>query len=162
MSHEGVSVDVSLALRWPVRLASASFGMLFFLLPVYARRLGASALEIGGLFSVFGLVLLLLRPLVGWALDRYPRKGFLIAAFLFYAVAMGLFAAGGSSLTILYLARLVQGLGASLLWISAYTMATDGVVLEQRGRAVGRVDGASAQGGLYGTAFGFSFLLWAG
>jgi len=162
VSREGLRVDVSTALSWPMRLGSASFGMLFFLLPVYAKRLGASAVQIGGLFSVFGLVLVLIRPLVGWALDRYGRKGFLVAALLFYAVAMGLFAAGGASLAILYLARLVQGLGASLLWISAYTMATDGVAGAQRGRAVGRVDGASAQGSLYGTAFGFSFLLWIG
>ncbi|MCL6431698.1 MAG: MFS transporter [Anaerolineae bacterium] len=162
MSRDGLRVDLSKALGWPVRLGSASFGMLFFLLPVYAKRLGASALEIGGLFSVFGLVLLLVRPLVGWALDRYPRKGFLLAAFACYAMGMGLFAAAGSSLTLLYVARLVQGLGASLLWISAYTVATDGLPMEQRGRAVGRVDGASAQGSFCGTAFGFSLLLLMG
>ena len=89
-------VDVAGALRMPILLGSAGFGILWFLLPIYGKQLGASALEIGGLFSVFGIVLVLLRPLVGRALDRVGRKPFIVAALLVYAASMALFSAARS------------------------------------------------------------------
>ena len=48
--------------------------MLSILLPIYARQLGASATAIGGLFSVFTGVLLIVRPLTGWALGLGSLK----------------------------------------------------------------------------------------
>ena len=68
----------------PILLASASLGMLSILLPIYARQLGASATAIGGLFSVFTGVLLVVRPLTGWALDHYGRRPLLLLALTSY------------------------------------------------------------------------------
>jgi MFS transporter, DHA1 family, multidrug resistance protein len=127
------------------------------LLPIYGKQLGASALEIGGLFSVFSIMTVLLRPLVGWALDRFGRKKFFVAALMGYAAAMALFALAGT-LFGLYLARLMQGIASSFMWISAYTIATDLASSDERGSAVGRVDEASARGGLFGALVGFSVL----
>jgi MFS family permease len=131
--------------------------MLTFLLPIYAKHLGASALEIGGLFAIFALMTVLVRPMVGWALDRFGRKGFFVGGLVGYAGAMGLFAVA-RDVTVLYLARLVQGISASLLWISAYTIATELTSPEGRGRAVGQVDEARARGALAGALVGFTLL----
>lgn len=144
-------------LQRPILLGSLAFGILGFLLPIYGKQLGATALEIGGLFSAFSIMTVLLRPLVGWALDRFGRKRFFVAALLGYAAAMALFASAGNLLG-LYLARLMQGIASSFMWISAYTIATDIASPEERGSAVGRVDEASAQGGLYGAFIGFTVL----
>lgn len=138
-------------------LASLGFGFLWFALPIFGKRLGASALEIGALFSVFTLVTVLLRPLVGRALDRFGRKWFFVAGLACYAAAMATFAAV-SSLGTLYIARIIQGIGASLLWLSAYTIATDRMPTEERGHAVGRVDEALARGALVGAFLGFALL----
>jgi MFS family permease len=138
-------------------LGSLAFGILSFILPIYAKQLGASALGIGGLFAIFSLTTVLVRPGVGWALDRYGRKGFLVGGLVGYAGAMGLFALA-HTVTVLYLARLVQGIGSSLLWISAYTMATDLAAPAAHGRAVGQVDEASARGALAGALVGFTLL----
>jgi len=145
------------SLQRPILLGSLAFGILGFVLPIYGKQLGASAMEIGGLFSVFSIMTVLFRPVVGWALDRMGRKVFFVAAWLAYAAAMALFALAGNLFS-LYLARLVQGIASSFCWISAYTIATDVASTGGRGNAVGRVDEASAQGALYGALIGFTVL----
>ena len=154
MQHEMRREFDSSSLQRPILFGSLAFGFLAFSLPIFGKQLGASAFEIGGLFSAFSIMTVLIRPLVGWSLDRFGRKKFLVAALLGYAAAMALFAVA-SNLLGLYLARLMQGIASSFMWISAYTIATDLASSERRGSAVGQVDGASAQGALYGALIGF-------
>ena len=71
----------------PVFLGSVAFVFLNFSLPIYTRGLGADAVAIGGMYTVFTLTMLVFRPVVGWALDRYGRRWFFTLAFLFYALA---------------------------------------------------------------------------
>ena len=72
-------------LRLSVLLASLPFGMLQLGLPLVAREMGASALVIGGLFSVSALILVAVQPIVGLGLDRFGRRSFLIVGLLGYA-----------------------------------------------------------------------------
>lgn len=144
-------------LRGGILLGSMSFGVLGFVLPVYAKYLGASALDIGGIISIFAVMITLARPLVGWGIDRFGRKPFLVSSFLFYGLSMFLLSAA-EQINMLYLARLVQGVGSSLLWIPAYTLATE-LGSADRGRAVGRVDGSTAFGATLGAFLGFAILL---
>jgi MFS family permease len=97
------------------------------------------------------------RPLVGWGIDHFGRKLFLIISFLFYGISMGLFAIA-HNVNMLYLARFVQGIGSSLLWIPAYTVATE-LSLRDWGRAVGGVDMSSNRGGFFGSFIGFGLML---
>jgi len=143
-------------LRNAILLGSLSFGILQFSLPIYARQLGASALDIGGMISIFALMITVARPLVGWGIDRLGRKVFLVVSFLFYGLAMVLFGIA-QNVNTLYLARFVQGIGSSLLWIPAYTVATE-LVEHDWGRAVGSVDMSSARGGFFGTFIGFTLM----
>jgi DHA1 family multidrug resistance protein-like MFS transporter len=143
----------------PILLSSAAFAILEFMLPVYGKRLGASALEIGGMFSVFSVTMTLVRPVVGWAMDRFGRKRFLVLALLCRAGSLVVFAVA-RDLVGLYLARFAQGIAASLTWISAYAIAADLAPLDARGSAAGRVDEASGRGGLYGALVGFTVLGW--
>jgi MFS family permease len=56
---------VDRTLKWPLLLCSLPLFILAFLLPIYAQELGASASDIGGLFAVFSLAMIVVRPLVG-------------------------------------------------------------------------------------------------
>ena len=60
-------------LRRSVWLVSLPFFILGLLLPIYGREIGASVVEIGLFFAVFSLMTVLLRPFVGWGLDRFGR-----------------------------------------------------------------------------------------
>ncbi len=154
--HNGRAVS---NLRWAVLLGSLSFGILQFALPIYAKDLGANALSIGGIISVFAVVITVARPLVGWGIDRWGRKVFLAASFVFYALSMLLFGLA-RSVDLLYAARLVQGIGSALLWIPAYTTATE-LASRGWGRSVGSVDMASSRGAFFGTFVGFSVIFVA-
>jgi len=133
------------------------FFILGLLLPVYGKQIGASVVEIGLFFSAFSLVTVLLRPLVGWALDRFGRRRFFLAGLGGYAVAMFGFAfiseVGG-----VILARVFQGIASSLLWLSASAMTADMAGEQERGSAFGRIAQASSQGSIAGTVLGFILL----
>jgi MFS family permease len=84
--------DLRLFLYRPLFLSSLGFGILAFAVPVFGHASGATAVEIGGLYSVFTLATLILRPVVGFGLDRFGRKPFLVAGCVCYALAMTSFA----------------------------------------------------------------------
>lgn len=128
-----------------------------FILPIYSKRIGGGAMAIGGLFSIFSVVTLILRPFIGKGIDRYGRKMFFVTAFLFYGISMILFSYSTDMFS-LYLSRLIQAIGSSFMWIPAYSIAMDIADEKKRGSAIGQVDGASSRGALYGAAIGFILL----
>lgn len=144
-------------LHRPIFLASLGFTFLSFGLPIYSKSLGATALAIGGLYSVFTVTTVIIRPLVGRALDKYGRKPFLLAGFVGYALAMTTFALA-RTMDGLYLARIFQGLASALLWISVNTVVADLSLVQERGQLMGRIGETSARAEITGMFVAF-FLL---
>ncbi|WP_373000562.1 MFS transporter [Lutispora sp.] len=144
-------------LRTSIVLGSFAFGFMSFILPIYSKSIGGNALTIGGLFSIFSVVALILRPFIGRGIDRYGRKAFFVAAFLFYGISMLMFSYSTNVLS-LYISRFIQAIGASFMWTSAYSIAIDIANEGKRGAAIGQVDGASSKGALYGAFIGFIVL----
>ncbi len=155
-------------------LVSAPLFFINFALPVQSKAIGASALEIGGLFSLFSLSLLLMRPVIGFGIDRFGRRVFFLSALLLY---VGAYTGYSFALDIetMYVARFFQGLGASLLLVSVDVMTADLTDATDRGQAMGQnVEvqtratflGAFIGFGLIGAvpalAWKFSFALFAG
>jgi len=68
ISHRTSATDI--VLKLPLMLGSLPLTMLPFLLPLYAKQFGATALGIGGLFAVAQGMTVLCRPLIGWGVDR--------------------------------------------------------------------------------------------
>ncbi len=139
-------------------LVSLPFGVLNFVLPVYGKQIGASAVEIGLLFSVFSLMTVVLRPLVGAGLDRYGRRGFFIAGLAAYGLSMVAFAFS-AALAGLVIARVLQGIASALLWLAVNAIIADLAIAAGRGVAFGRASQSSNQGGMIGTFICFSVLI---
>ena len=159
MASQQSPTTADAALKWPIMLGSVALTLLAFLLPIYAKQLGASALGIGGLFAVAQCIVVLCRPVIGWASDRLGRKGFFVAGMVCYAGAMGVFALA-HTVTVLYLAQLLHGLASALTWTSVYTMTTELAMPAQHGKAIGRVDEYAARGALYGMGVALVVLSW--
>lgn len=64
--------------QFPIVLLSLSFGFLSFILPFYSKQMNMTPLEIGGLFSIISFVNLILRSIIGHAVDKYGRKKLLL------------------------------------------------------------------------------------
>jgi DHA1 family multidrug resistance protein-like MFS transporter len=138
---------------------SYPFGVISFVLPIYGKELGASALEIGGFFSAFSVIPVIVRPFLGRALDRWGRKPFLLVGLFGYLLSIAMFCFANTVL-LLTLARFVQGLGAAFLWISAYTIIADLAKVTGRGRDFGIIDEAANRGGIIGTSIGFIVVIF--
>lgn len=138
-------------------LVSFPFGIVGFLLPVYGRELGATALEVGVFFSAFAIVPILVRPLLGRALDRWGRRPFLLIGVAGYLAAAVVFALS-TTVAMLTLARFVQGLGSAFLWLTAYAMVADLATAGERGLSFGLIDEATNRGGIIGTTIGFTLV----
>ncbi len=140
-----------------VLLASTAFTFLNFGLPIHADNLGISAVAIGGMYTVFMGTMLIVRPVVGWCLDRFGRRWFFTGAFVFYVVAMAAFSVS-ESVAGFYLARFLQGIGASLMWVSARTIIADVQAEQSRGEAMGRLTVSSVRGSMLGAFYGFGLI----
>ena len=90
------SASILRRLRLSVFLVSLPFGMLVFGLPLIARELGASPLAIGGLLAVYALIIVVAQPVVGYGLDRFGRRPFLIVGLLGYAFSNAIFGLASS------------------------------------------------------------------
>jgi len=123
------------------------FGIIIPLLPFYAQTFGASPIVIGLLFASFSLSQLIAAPALGDLSDRYGRRPVLIFSLAGTVVSFVMLALA-HSLTVLFLARIVDGLsGGNISTARAYV--ADITEPKDRARAYG----------LIGAAFGLGFIL---
>ncbi|WDL97157.1 MFS transporter [Alicyclobacillus sp. ALC3] len=149
--------SIKVNLQKSVMFGSFALGIMPFLLPVYGVRIGGNAETIGGLFSVVGLVNLVIQPLVGREVDHFGRRKFFVVSFLVYAISMVLYSFA-STMPLLYVARVLQGIGGSFMWTAAYAIIGDITDRDNQGKSIGRVQGVRSTGRLYGAILGFIIL----
>jgi MFS family permease len=147
-------------LRWlqaAVFLVSAPLFMITLMMPIYGRQIGAGIVDIGIFYSIFFLVVVIVRPMVGRGVDRYGRRPFFLAGMVVHVLAFFVFAFIGQVWGLIA-ARALQGIASSLLWLAAYAITADVASTGARGGAFGRILQANTQGSIVGTVVGFGIL----
>ncbi len=149
------------AMRRALSLSSFPIGVLTLGIPFYgAGPLKLDPVQIGVLVSIYALMTLLMRPIVGPSMDRWGRRRFFLAGLTLQIFSNGFFAIG-SSYDWLFWGRLTQGVAAGLLWLSAYAITADLAAKSHAGNMFGAVEEMLARGGLYGALIGAPILLVA-
>ncbi len=128
--------------------------MLSISLPMLGKSLGANAVEIGLLFSVYTLVSVALRPLVGAGLDRFGRRWIFLAGLAASALAMGGYAFS-ASVSGLVVTRILDGASAAIYGLTISAIVADLADAQSRGSAFGRLSQFAAQGSIVGALLGY-------
>jgi MFS family permease len=89
-------------------LTRLGFGMVSLALPLFALSLGMSLAEVGFLYALRSMAVIAIKPVMGWAADRYGRKSTLIVAVILRCV-IGLLFVFATQAWHLYALRILQG-----------------------------------------------------
>src|SRR4029453_10013805 len=115
--------------------------------------LGASQTAIGLLFGSYAIALFLFTPIFGIVSDRVGRRGPMLGGLIGLAGATLLYVFA-NSLTLLVVARVLQGISAAATWTAGLALLADLFPTEMRGRAMGMAMAGMAVGMLVGPLFG--------
>lgn len=136
-----------------VFLNSLGFGIIFPLLPFYAKNFQASEITIGILAASFAIAQFIFSPLWGKLSDKYGRKPIIAISLLGSAISFVLFGFA-KNLTALFILRFFQGIfsGAALPTAKAY--AADITSEKERTKVMGKLGACLSLGFILGPAFG--------
>jgi MFS family permease len=113
-----------------------SFYLLLPTLPLYARDLGIPESRIGLIIGFFALSSMIVKPVAGWAADRYGRRPLmLVGAALF--LASSLLYPWSRSVAALLVVRLLHGAGMGLYPTGSAATVADIAPAARRGEAMG-------------------------
>lgn len=127
------------------------------MIPIYATSFGARGMEIGLLYSIFSIIAITMRPMVGRLIDNKGRKlGVFIGLSLYIMANLAFFMA--KDLNWLFFARIIQSFGASFLWISIDTYIADVSDISNRSTNYATNGQIAAKGGFIGSLIGFNIL----
>ncbi|RPI70146.1 MAG: MFS transporter [Ignavibacteriales bacterium] len=129
------------------------FGILIPILPTIAvKDFNASEFEIGLLVAVFSFVQFIFNPFFGSVSDKKGRKPIIVFCLLLSGISYLIFAVAGSYL-VLFLSRIVAGLGGSSISV-AQAYVADITTKENRARGMGIIGAAFALGFVFGPLIG--------
>ncbi len=132
------------------------FGLIIPVMPSYAKELHASDFAVGLLIAAYSFMQLIFAPILGRLSDHAGRRPILL--FSLAASAIGYMIWGmSSSLTVLFISRLVQGAGNANIPV-AQAYVSDVTTAENRAKGMGLIGAAFGLGFVLGPALGGFFV----
>jgi len=137
-------------------LVMVGFGIVMPILPFFARRFGASPVQMGLLVTLWAFSQFVAAPFWGAAADRVGRKPVLIIGLLGYAIGF-LGMAFAQSYAVLLSARVLGGLLSASVVPAGLAIAADLSAPEDRSAVMGQMSAGFGMGFLVGPALGGAF-----
>lgn len=128
------------------------FGLIIPLLPFWAQHLGANAVGVGLILTIYALAQFIFTPILGSLSDRYGRRPVIITSLVIEAIALALTALA-NTLPLLFVARFIGGVGSSNIG-SAQAVVSDVTPPTGRARGMGLIGAAIGMGFVVGPAIG--------
>lgn len=131
-------------------------GLVVPVTPAIQQELNLSMTTMGYLTAAYAAAQLVFSPIAGRFSDLYGRKQMIVVGMFFFAFSELLFGLG-QTVSVLYVSRLLGGLGAALIFPSVMAFVADMTTIEERPKAMGWVSGAISGGFIIGPGIGGFF-----
>jgi MFS family permease len=115
-----------------------SFQLLLVSMPLYVVHLGGTAPTAGLVTGLYTLAAMLVRPLTGWALDAYGRRGIWLLG-TFSCLVLVVAQQWAATLVVLIALRMLNGVGFGVATTAGGTIAADLVPKTRLGEGMGFV-----------------------
>jgi DHA1 family solute carrier family 18 vesicular amine transporter 1/2 len=131
------------------------------IVPFYMSKFGVSQTLIGILISCYAFSFLIATPILGGISDKFGRRGVMLWGMVVLLASTLLFAFA-NSMTLLIVARLLQGVAAAATWTAGLALIMDMYPPTKRGKALGTVLTFMSAGTLLGAPLGGMLFEWGG
>jgi len=118
---------------------SLGFAMVGPFFPIYVKDMGATGLHFAAIFSVFTIAKMVLSPWIGFCSDRVGRRSFIAIGLGLY-VCVALLYLCPPSLTLLIVARFLQGVAAAFFRTVIMAVVGDQSPKESEGTSIATFD----------------------
>ncbi|WCF10450.1 MFS transporter [Paenibacillus thiaminolyticus] len=128
-------------------------GLIIPILPSFLQEFGGGGQAMGYLVAAFGLTQFLFSPIAGEWSDKYGRKILIVSGVGIFALSQIVFAFA-DQMWMLYLSRLLGGLGAALLTSPMMAYIADITTEDERARGMGLFGASMTLGVVIGPGIG--------
>lgn len=134
-------------------IAIGSFGIVIPILPAYLESINQGGTAAGLMIAIFAGAQLIFSPVAGKWADQYGRRKMIIYGLIGLTGSMFIFFAF-DSIWMLYLSRVIGGIGAALLVPAIFAYVADITTFEQRAKGNSLVSAAMSLGIVIGPGVG--------
>nr|WP_263323688.1 MFS transporter [Neobacillus sp. Marseille-Q6967] len=134
-------------------IAIGSFGIIIPILPAYLESINQGGTAAGLFIAMFAGAQFLFSPIAGKWTDQYGRRKMIIYGLAGLTLSMFIFYAS-DSIWVLYLSRVVGGIGCAMLVPAIFAYVADITTFEQRARGNSLVSAAMSLGIVIGPGIG--------
>lgn len=134
-------------------IAMLGIGLIIPILPEFLKEFGAGGKTAGYLVAAFGLTQFLFSPIAGEWSDKYGRKIMIVSGLVLFTISNLVFALAEHT-WVLYLSRLIGGIGAASMIPSMLAYVADITTEDKRGKGLGLLGAAMSLGFVIGPGIG--------
>ena len=137
-------------------IAIGSFGIIIPILPAYLESINQGGIAAGLMIAIFAGAQLIFSPIAGKWTDQYGRRKMIIYGLIGLTLSMFVFYAS-DNIWVLYVSRVIGGVGAALLIPAIFAYVADITTFEQRAKGNSLVSAAMSLGIVVGPGIGGFF-----